>query len=181
MVFAYLQFKKDTGQEMVDVFASSNVAVEDGAVEDGELTTFTTNNYFGVGVDGAVSLGFHRMRQRAPGLFFNRWVNKLWYGTTPHPTSQRTAPPSTRPPPPTPFLRRAAPRSDQGRSPAGHAAGPGAAPAAQEHALAADAAGRRAFAGSVWPRHGDRDAANGGRGDRTVSAAASVRHQFIYA
>ena len=46
----------------------------------GELTTFTMNNYFGVGVDGAVSLGFHRMRQRAPGLFFNRWVNKLWYG-----------------------------------------------------------------------------------------------------
>jgi len=46
----------------------------------GELVTHTMNNYFGIGVDGAVSLGFHNLRQRAPRLFFHRWVNKLWYG-----------------------------------------------------------------------------------------------------
>ena len=41
---------------------------------------FTMNNYLGVGVDGAVTLGFHTLRQKVPALFFSRWVNKLWYG-----------------------------------------------------------------------------------------------------
>ena len=42
--------------------------------------SFTMNNYLGVGVDGAVTLGFHTLRQKVPALFFSRWVNKLWYG-----------------------------------------------------------------------------------------------------
>ena len=45
-----------------------------------ELMNFTMNNYLGVGVDGAVTLGFHSLRQKVPALFFSRWVNKVWYG-----------------------------------------------------------------------------------------------------
>ena len=45
-----------------------------------EAMNFTMNNYLGVGVDGAVTLGFHSLRQKVPALFFSRWVNKLWYG-----------------------------------------------------------------------------------------------------
>jgi Diacylglycerol kinase accessory domain/Diacylglycerol kinase catalytic domain len=45
-----------------------------------EAMNYTMNNYLGVGVDGAVTLGFHSLRQRVPALFFSRWVNKLWYG-----------------------------------------------------------------------------------------------------
>ena len=41
---------------------------------------YTMNNYFGIGVDGAVSLGFHNFRQKVPVLFFHRYINKLWYG-----------------------------------------------------------------------------------------------------
>ena len=44
------------------------------------VMSFTMNNYLGVGVDGAVTLGFHTLRQKVPALFFSRWVNKLWYG-----------------------------------------------------------------------------------------------------
>lgn len=40
----------------------------------------TMNNYFGIGVDGAVSLAFDDMRKQVPGLFFHRLVNKMWYG-----------------------------------------------------------------------------------------------------
>merc|ERR1712151_1487536 len=42
-------------------------------------------NYLGIGVDAAVALDFHQMRERSPHLFVSRLVNKLWYvrsGTT---------------------------------------------------------------------------------------------------
>lgn len=39
----------------------------------------TMCNYFGIGVDAAVALDFHEMRQSSPHLFFSRLVNKLWY------------------------------------------------------------------------------------------------------
>lgn len=36
-------------------------------------------NYLGVGVDAAVALDFHQMRERRPHLFVSRLVNKAWY------------------------------------------------------------------------------------------------------
>ena len=45
-----------------------------------DIMDFTMNNYLGVGVDGAVTLGFHSLRQKVPALFFSRWINKIWYG-----------------------------------------------------------------------------------------------------
>lgn len=36
-------------------------------------------NYFGIGVDAAVALDFHRMRERSPHLFASRLLNKLLY------------------------------------------------------------------------------------------------------
>jgi diacylglycerol kinase (ATP) len=39
----------------------------------------TMNNYFGIGIDGAVSIAFDDMRHKLPGLFFHKLMNKLWY------------------------------------------------------------------------------------------------------
>mmetsp|Transcript_101433 Transcript_101433/g.293391 ORF Transcript_101433/g.293391 Transcript_101433/m.293391 type:complete len:563 (+) Transcript_101433:64-1752(+) len=36
-------------------------------------------NYLGVGIDAAVALDFHQMRERRPHLFVSRLVNKAWY------------------------------------------------------------------------------------------------------
>jgi len=36
-------------------------------------------NYLGIGVDAAVALDFHEMRERRPDLFISQLVNKLWY------------------------------------------------------------------------------------------------------
>mmetsp|Transcript_130894 Transcript_130894/g.407024 ORF Transcript_130894/g.407024 Transcript_130894/m.407024 type:complete len:271 (-) Transcript_130894:451-1263(-) len=36
-------------------------------------------NYLGIGVDAAVALDFHQMRERSPHLFVSRLVNKIWY------------------------------------------------------------------------------------------------------
>ena len=36
-------------------------------------------NYLGVGVDAQTALGFHRLRENRPALFFSRAVNKAWY------------------------------------------------------------------------------------------------------
>lgn len=41
--------------------------------------TFSMNNYFGVGLDAAIALDFHQMREQRPRLFFSRIVNKMWY------------------------------------------------------------------------------------------------------
>lgn len=36
-------------------------------------------NYLGIGIDAAVALDFHQMRERSPHLFVSRLVNKAWY------------------------------------------------------------------------------------------------------
>eukprot|EP00435_Cladocopium_sp_Y103_P066699 s393_g29.t1 len=47
-----------------------------------ERKTLTMSNYFGIGVDAAVALDFHQMRERRPDWFWSRLVNKLWYFRT---------------------------------------------------------------------------------------------------
>ena len=37
------------------------------------------NNYFGIGIDGTVSLAFAELRNQIPLMFFNKIVNKIWY------------------------------------------------------------------------------------------------------
>lgn len=43
--------------------------------------TYIMNNYASVGVDALVTLNFHKQRERMPGLFTSRIINKLWYFT----------------------------------------------------------------------------------------------------
>lgn len=44
-----------------------------------ERKTMVMCNYFGIGIDAAVALDFHQMRERRPHLFVSRLVNKLFY------------------------------------------------------------------------------------------------------
>lgn len=37
------------------------------------------NNYFGIGVDGAVALAFSEFRRKFPIIFFHQLINKMWY------------------------------------------------------------------------------------------------------
>jgi hypothetical protein len=37
------------------------------------------NNYFGIGVDGAVAMSFSELRRQMPVIFFHSIVNKIWY------------------------------------------------------------------------------------------------------
>lgn len=37
------------------------------------------NNYFGIGVDGAVAMSFSELRRQVPLIFFHSFINKVWY------------------------------------------------------------------------------------------------------
>ena len=50
-----------------------------GSQQPRERKTLTMSNYFGIGVDAAVALDFHQMRERRPEWFWSQLVNKLWY------------------------------------------------------------------------------------------------------
>eukprot|EP01133_Synstelium_polycarpum_P015951 gene15951-18965_t len=38
------------------------------------------NNYFSIGLDASIALGFHEARSSNPKLFSGRTINKIWYG-----------------------------------------------------------------------------------------------------
>eukprot|EP00439_Symbiodinium_sp_Y106_P015579 s2959_g2.t1 len=48
-------------------------------VKERRLKPMVMSNYFGIGVDAAVALDFHQMRERRPEWFWSQLVNKLWY------------------------------------------------------------------------------------------------------
>lgn len=48
-------------------------------VDSRERKSMVLCNYFGIGVDAAVALDFHNMREKSPHLFVSRAVNKIWY------------------------------------------------------------------------------------------------------
>lgn len=45
-----------------------------------ENRTVTMNNYYSVGIDAKIALGFHQQREKNPTLFKNRTLNKIVYG-----------------------------------------------------------------------------------------------------
>ena len=69
--------REDPGPEKKSI---PRIKRSEGTSVKDEPMKYTMNNYLGVGVDGAVTLGFHTLRQKVPALFFSRWVNKIWYG-----------------------------------------------------------------------------------------------------
>ncbi|GAM26388.1 hypothetical protein SAMD00019534_095630 [Acytostelium subglobosum LB1] len=45
-----------------------------------ESRSIVMNNYFSIGLDADIALGFHEARNANPHLFKGRVINKLWYG-----------------------------------------------------------------------------------------------------
>lgn len=49
------------------------------STENQQANLKTFNNYFGIGVDGAVAMSFAELRRQVPLMFFHRLMNKIWY------------------------------------------------------------------------------------------------------
>jgi diacylglycerol kinase (ATP) len=77
----WLVYIKTPSQELrsPSSIPSSSSSSNSNSETESRLAGSTMNNYFGIGVDGAVSLAFDKLRQRLPFLFFHRNMNKVWY------------------------------------------------------------------------------------------------------
>jgi diacylglycerol kinase (ATP) len=50
-----------------------------GSTSEDNSAIFVMNNYFGLGIDAALCLGFHNAREENPDKFNSRWANKGFY------------------------------------------------------------------------------------------------------
>ena len=54
------------------IFESADISGETDTSGEDLPNSFVMNNYFGIGIDGAVSLDFHNAREEAPEKFTSR-------------------------------------------------------------------------------------------------------------
>ncbi|CAE7938469.1 DGKI, partial [Symbiodinium sp. KB8] len=88
-VLPVLQRVNEAHAELLDRWTVTSSWLEDlrpswltggtSQVKERRLKPMVMSNYFGIGVDAAVALDFHQMRERRPEWFWSQLVNKLWY------------------------------------------------------------------------------------------------------
>jgi len=75
-----IESKNKIGKALSQLGSSARTLLEKGKRRANRIKKLKTmNNYFGIGIDGAVSIAFDHMRHKLPGLFFHKLMNKLWY------------------------------------------------------------------------------------------------------
>jgi diacylglycerol kinase (ATP) len=72
-------FHPDENKELDDIKKQLQIAVNVNQANTNEDNTeiYVMNNYFGIGIDAAVSLDFHTAREENPSKFNSRLIEKI--------------------------------------------------------------------------------------------------------